>query len=114
MTSEAAADDAFGDAHRRLQDLRAILERVIVGQEELVGHLITAVFASGHVLVEGLPGLGRRWLTPACVTWLSCIASSSADCVRGVARLISSTRTSCANTGPCLNAKVDAPPAAVT
>jgi len=65
MTSDAAADDAFGDAHRRLQDLRAILERVIVGQEEVVGHLITAVFASGHVLVEGLPGLGKTHLAKA-------------------------------------------------
>ena len=33
--------------------------------------------------------------------------------MRGVARLISSTRTSCANTGPGLNSNVDAPPAAV-
>jgi MoxR-like ATPase len=65
MTTEPAADNAFADAHRRLADLRALLERVIVGQEDLVGHLVTAVFASGHVLIEGLPGLGKTHLAKA-------------------------------------------------
>ena len=65
MTIEPAADNAFADAHRRLSELRALLERVIVGQEELVGHLIAAVFASGHVLIEGLPGLGKTHLAKA-------------------------------------------------
>ena len=37
------------------------------------------------------------------------MASSSADWVRGVARLISSTSTSCANTGPGRNTKLDVP-----
>ena len=35
------------------------------------------------------------------MTWRSCIASSSADWVRGVARLISSTSRTFVNTGPC-------------
>ena len=58
-------DAAFADAHRRLQDLRALLDGVIVGQGDLVGHLVTAVFAGGHVLVEGLPGLGKTHLAKA-------------------------------------------------
>ena len=37
---------------------------------------------------------------PATVTCSSAIASSSADCVFGVARLISSASSTCANTGP--------------
>ncbi len=66
MNAPATADDnAFADAHRRLHELRALLEGVIVGQEELVGHLVTAVFASGHVLIEGLPGLGKTHLAKA-------------------------------------------------
>ena len=43
-------------------------------------------------------GSGRVW--PSADTWRSCIASSSADWVRGVARLISSTRRTLAKTGP--------------
>ena len=44
-------------------------------------------------------------VTPSIVTWRSAIASSSADCVFGIARLISSTRTTCAKIGPALNSK---------
>ncbi len=65
LTADPAADSAYADAHRKLQDLRALLERVIVGQEALVIHLITAVFAGGHVLIEGLPGLGKTHLAKA-------------------------------------------------
>jgi len=65
MSTELPADNAFADAHRQLVELRSVLDRVIVGQQELVGHLITAVFASGHVLMEGLPGLGKTHLAKA-------------------------------------------------
>ena len=44
-------------------------------------------------------------MTPSIVTCCSAIASSSADCVFGIARLISSTRTTFANTGPGRNSK---------
>ncbi len=65
MTADPAEDGDFADAHRRLQDLRRLLDRIIVGQGELVTHLITAVFAGGHVLIEGLPGLGKTHLAKA-------------------------------------------------
>ena len=41
---------------------------------------------------------------PSTVTWRSCMHSSSADCVRGDARLSSSASTTFANTGPGRNA----------
>lgn len=65
LNADRAVDSAFADAHRELQELRALLDRVIVGQEELVTDLITAVFAGGHVLIEGLPGLGKTHLAKA-------------------------------------------------
>jgi MoxR-like ATPase len=65
LTADPAPDRAFADAHRRLQDLRTLLDRVIVGQGALVTHLIIAVFAGGHVLIEGLPGLGKTHLAKA-------------------------------------------------
>lgn len=60
-----AVDSTYADAQRLLQDLQALLGRVIVGQEALVTHLVTAVFAGGHVLIEGLPGLGKTHLAKA-------------------------------------------------
>ena len=65
LTADPAADGDYADACRRLRDLRALLDGVIVGQGELVTHLVTAVFAGGHVLIEGLPGLGKTYLAKA-------------------------------------------------
>jgi MoxR-like ATPase len=65
LTADGAVDSGFADAHRELQDLRALLDHVIVGQGALVTDLITAVFAGGHVLIEGLPGLGKTHLAKA-------------------------------------------------
>ncbi len=42
--------------------LREELGRVIVGQQEAIEHLLTAFFAGGHVLIEGVPGLGKTLL----------------------------------------------------
>ncbi len=38
------------------------VQRVIVGQEEVVRHALIALFADGHLLLEGLPGLGKTML----------------------------------------------------
>lgn len=54
---------------QRFQDdisrIKAALNDVIVGQEGLISELVTAVFARGHVLLEGLPGLGKTHLAKA-------------------------------------------------
>jgi MoxR-like ATPase len=42
--------------------LRAELARVFVGQDELVDLVLVALFAGGHCLLEGLPGLGKTHL----------------------------------------------------
>ncbi len=48
-------------------------------------------------------GAGSGRVSPSTVTCRSAIASSSADCVFGIARLISSTSRTFANTGPGRN-----------
>ena len=64
VTSLTAADAEarFAAASARLAELRQALERTIVGQESLIEELLLAVFAGGHVLIEGLPGLGKTQL----------------------------------------------------
>src|SRR6476469_1322017 len=44
------------------QGLRAEVGKVIVGQEEIVEGTLTALIAGGHVLLEGVPGLGKTLL----------------------------------------------------
>jgi MoxR-like ATPase len=65
MNDRTAGDVGFTDTRRRLLDVRALLDGVIVGQPALVSDLVTAVFAGGHVLLEGLPGLGKTHLAKA-------------------------------------------------
>ena len=45
--------------HEVFHAVRAELGKVVVGQERVVEHLLVAVFAGGHVLLTGMPGLGR-------------------------------------------------------
>ena len=42
--------------------LRAEIARVIVGQQEIVEGTLFALMAGGHVLLEGVPGLGKTLL----------------------------------------------------
>ena len=42
--------------------LRNELQRVIVGQRDVIERLLVAFFAGGHVLLEGVPGLGKTLL----------------------------------------------------
>jgi MoxR-like ATPase len=45
-----------------LADLRREINKVIVGQEELVDRVLIALLADGHILLEGVPGLAKTLL----------------------------------------------------
>jgi len=42
--------------------IKAQIQRVIVGQEEVVEQVLVSVCAGGHALLEGVPGLGKTLL----------------------------------------------------
>jgi MoxR-like ATPase len=42
--------------------LRREIQKVIVGHRELLDHVLIALLAGGHVLLEGVPGLGKTLL----------------------------------------------------
>lgn len=52
-------------AKRHADEILAGLDRAILGQSQLTRLLLTAVLARGHVLLEGLPGLGKTELVKA-------------------------------------------------
>ncbi|MGH8936999.1 MAG: AAA family ATPase [Acidimicrobiia bacterium] len=47
---------------RRVATVEAEVGKVIVGQEELVRAVLMGVLCEGHVLLEGVPGLGKTML----------------------------------------------------
>jgi MoxR-like ATPase len=46
----------------KFRALKAEIARVIVGQEEIVEGVLLALMSAGHVLLEGVPGLGKTLL----------------------------------------------------
>ena len=48
-----------------LAKLRAEVGRAVVGQQEVIDQTLVAFVASGHILYEGLPGLGKTLLARA-------------------------------------------------
>ncbi len=47
------------EAHRILQRTRQELARELLGQDDLILGLLTGLVANGHLLIEGVPGLGK-------------------------------------------------------
>ena len=46
----------------RIQRLREEIAKVLVGQTDVVNGIIIALVADAHVLLEGVPGLGKTML----------------------------------------------------
>jgi MoxR-like ATPase len=49
-------------AVERLARVRAEIAKIIVGQDDVVEGVLICLLASGHVLLEGVPGLGKTTL----------------------------------------------------
>src|SRR3954470_3981568 len=73
------ADDAralpsperIADAQAKAARLIAELRRVILGKEQTIDEVVAALLARGHVLLEGLPGLGKTEMIKALSRLLS-------------------------------------------
>jgi len=62
--TRAAADveQKCRDFRAKFQSLRNEIGKVIVGHTDIVDNVLIALFAGGHVLLEGVPGLGKTLL----------------------------------------------------
>jgi MoxR-like ATPase len=55
-------EQAIQAFHETYTALRAEIGKVVVGQEVIVENTLIALFGGGHVLLEGVPGLGKTLL----------------------------------------------------
>src|SRR5580698_2854652 len=62
MTSQFATEEEIAASRPGLDRLRDALNSVLFGQETLIGQVIIGLLARGHLLLEGLPGLGKTEL----------------------------------------------------
>jgi len=69
MSVVAAESEMLLEEAKRFQDdfaeARAAIGQVIVGQKKTVETALTAIFAGGNLLLEGVPGLGKTELVKA-------------------------------------------------
>ncbi|WP_058556870.1 MoxR family ATPase [Thiohalocapsa sp. ML1] len=60
--TDTLTEEDFAQATADLTTLRDTLCGVLIGQREVIDKLLCALLAGGHVLLEGLPGLGKTHL----------------------------------------------------
>ncbi|MBB6670552.1 AAA family ATPase [Cohnella nanjingensis] len=56
----------------RLQAIKDQIAQVVVGKEEVVEHVLVALLASGHLILEDVPGTGKTLLAKSLAKSLQC------------------------------------------
>ncbi len=67
-----AADSGDTTTRRLFQKILSEISKIFVGQDELVLGSLVALFSSGHVLIESVPGLGKTLLVRTLGRILGC------------------------------------------
>ncbi|MFK7851322.1 MAG: AAA family ATPase [Akkermansiaceae bacterium] len=59
---EYATETEVAEAAKHLRSLKQGLNEILFGQEQIIELVVTGILARGHILLEGLPGLGKTEL----------------------------------------------------
>ena len=73
-TLQPLTESELQTASASVEKLRAALQQVLFGQDELINHVINGLLARGHMLLEGLPGLGKTELVKGLAKTLQLVA----------------------------------------
>lgn len=65
MTTEFESRIDFSELNDKINALREQIAKVIIGQQEVVDLLLTAILADGHILIEGVPGVAKTLMAKA-------------------------------------------------
>jgi len=64
-SAPALSNEPLQRASQQAQSLRTELRKAVIGQDQVIDDVLTALIAGGHVLLEGVPGLGKTLLVRA-------------------------------------------------
>ena len=72
-TADSEVDaERVGSARASRDRILTEIRKVIIGQEDLIDRVLVALFAGGHVLLVGVPGLAKTLLVSTLAKTLSC------------------------------------------
>jgi MoxR-like ATPase len=64
-SAPALSSEPLQRASQQAQSLRAELRKAVIGQDQVIDDVLTALIAGGHVLLEGVPGWAKPcWYVP--------------------------------------------------
>ena len=63
--SESTGTDIGAQALRAVNAIRSEIAKALIGQGAIIDQVLIALLAGGHVLIEGVPGLGKTLLVRA-------------------------------------------------
>lgn len=65
MTAPAAATPRFVETRKFLEQIKTRVGQVVVGQDVVVERVLISLLTSGHLLLQGVPGLAKTLLVAA-------------------------------------------------
>ena len=65
LSVSSSQDATIEQAGDRVNALRNEIKKALIGQQEVINEVLIALLAAGHVLIEGVPGLGKTLMVRA-------------------------------------------------
>lgn len=63
--SQSSLDNYVQTAKPDLDNLKSAIKNAVIGQDQVIDKLLICLLAGGHILLEGVPGLGKTLLVKA-------------------------------------------------
>ncbi len=58
-TNSPSVPDLINTAQAKIEQIKQEIGKIVIGQHHLVNCLLIGVFADGHLLLEGVPGVAK-------------------------------------------------------
>ena len=71
MSDASVTQESIDRLNKAWMQLREQMSQVIVGQDEVIDHLLISLFSRGHCLLEGVPGLAKTLMISTLARCLS-------------------------------------------
>ena len=71
MADTGITQESIDRLNKAASEIRDQMSQVIIGQDDVIDHLLTALFSRGHCLLEGVPGLAKTLMISTLARCLS-------------------------------------------